>query len=270
MATVEQIRNSSVVTRTTVVVDSKFRTSGSSSNFNIELGTTISNVKLVDVRSVNFVNVVNNVNVDNHLINWVDGLGVTHNDSIDDGNYVDTTLCEAISDLLTTNTTAAEFYTCSVDRVNNSFIIKNGTGNTFDLNFGISSSGSLGNIIGFGTSSYAGITSQTGPELLNLYPSRALYIGSTAISDNATDNVLVFNGISDGIAKLDILGTFGSILSSQRIIAIKQNDPTLTAIDIRLYDDDGDIIILPTDSTNGYFQITVDIYSGIFDLTYYD
>jgi hypothetical protein len=270
MATVDQIRNSAVVTRTTIVIDSKFRTSGSSSDFNMDLGVTITDIKLIDIRAINFVNVVNNVNEDNHFINWVDGLGVTHNDELTNGNYVDTTLCEAISTLLTENTTAAEFYTCSVDRVNNTFILENGTGNVFDLNFGISGDTSIGNIIGFGTTNYSGITSQTGPELLNLYPSRSLYIGSTAISNNATDNILLFNGVDDAIIKLDIKGIFGSIQTSERVIEIKQNDPTLTNIDIRLYDDNGDIIILPSDSTNGYFSITVDIYSGIFDLTYYD
>lgn len=270
MATIEQIKNSAVVTRTTTVIDSLFRTEGSSSDFNIQLGTTITDIKLIEIKSINFVNVINNINTSNNLINWVDSLGVTHNNSIQTGNYVDTTLCNAISSLLTENTTEAEFYTCSVDRVNNTFIIENKTGNTFDLNFGISGSNSIGDVIGFGTTNYVGVTKQVGPELLNLYPTKSLFIGSTALSNNAIDNTLLFNNVTNVIAKFDIKGVYGSILTSQREIAIKQNDPILTEIDIRLYDDKGNIIILPTDTTNGYFQITLDIYSGIFDLTYYD
>lgn len=270
MASIEVIRNSDSITRTTVIIDSAYRTSGTSSRFTYDLGVTLESVKLIDIKGINFVNVIKNVNENNNGINWVDGLGVTHNNEIPIGNYSDVTLCRAISTLMTENTSASEYYICSIDRDLSTFVISNGTGNAFDLNFGISSSVSIGTIIGLGTTNYLGITTITGSEILNLTSTKAIYVGSTVIAQNATDNVNSSNGVSNVLERYNVGGIFGSIIVSQAILPIKQNNPTITEIDISLFDDLGRELLIPNDTTNGYFNITLDIYSGIFDLTFYD
>ncbi len=270
MATIDQIRNSSVVTKRTIEVDSIFKTSGINSNFTFDIGITIDNVQLVDVKGIHFINVINNVDVNNNKLNWVDGLGVTHFNEISVGNYDDVTLCNAISSLLDTNTTAVEFYTCNVDRVNTTFVIANTVNNSFDLLFGITSDKSLGRIIGFGITNYYGITSQTGPEILNLNATKGLYIGSTTLRENSTDIYQVSNGATNILNRYNIPGFFGDTVSDRTLISIKQPNISLRELDFRLLDDAGVELIMPTDSNNDYFSITLDIYSGIFDLTYYD
>ena len=271
MATVDQIKNSAVVTRTRLEIGSFFKTSGTNSNFMFDVGTTINNVQLIEIRGINFVNVVNNVDINNNGFNWIDSLGVTHFNQIPIGNYDDTSLCDAITNVLNTNTTAIDFYTCEIDRVNTTFVIINGVaGTTFDLLFGVSADESIGKDIGFGVSNYRGITSQRGPQLLNLTATKGLYIGSTTISEGSSDVFQVSNGASNIISRYNLAGFFGDTIRDLSIISIKEDDISIKEIDFRLLDDSGTEIIMPSDPTHDYFSITLDIYSGIFDLTYYD
>ena len=269
MATIDQIRNSSVVTKRTIEIDSVFKTSGTNARFIFDIGVTINNVQLVDIRGIHFINVVNNVDINNNKLNWVDGLGVTHFSTIPSGNYDDATLCDALSILFDDETTAIEFYTCNVDKVNTTFVIANGVGNTFDLLFGISGE-SIGPTIGFGVTNYYGIASQTGLEILNLTATKGLYIGSTSLRENATDIYQVSNGASHILNRYDVAGFFGDTIRDTGLISIKQSNNSLRELDFRLLDDAGVEILMPIDNNNDYFSITLDIYSGIFDLTYYD
>jgi hypothetical protein len=270
MATVDQIRNSAVVTKRTVEIDSLFKTSGTNSNFIFDMGVTIDNVQLIDIKGIHFVNVINNIDINHNKLNWVDGLGVTHFSVLPIGNYDDSTLCSAIENLLDTDTTESEFYTCQSDRINTKFIIANGVGNTFDLLFGVSQNESIGKIIGFGVTNYFGIVSQTGLEILNISPTKGLYIGSTSLRENATDVYQVSNGATNIINRYDVAGFFGDTIRDRSLISMKQSNNSLRELDFRLIDDEGVEVIMPTDNNNDYFSITLDIYSGIFDLTYYD
>ena len=171
---------------------------------------------------------------------------------------------------MTANTTTDEYYTCDIDRSANKFIIANGVTN-FDLNLNVSSDTSVGNVIGFGIStSFTGSDSYTGINLLNLNATNALFIGSTQISANAIDSFIASNGLSDIINSFDVGGIFGNIINSRSLTSLKINNATFTNIEFELFDRNGNEIILPTDDFNSYFTITLDIYSGIFDLTYYD
>ncbi len=270
MTTVDQIRNSSVVTKRTIEVDSIFKTSGTNSNFTFDIGITIDNVQLVDIRGIHFINVINNVDINNNKLNWVDGLGVTHFTVIPVGNYDDATLCDTISSSLDAATTAVEFYTCNVDRVNTSFVIANGVGSSFDLLFGVSADESFGRLIGFGVTNYYGIISQTGPEILNLNATKGIYVGSTTLRENAVDVYQVSNGATNILNRYNVPGFFGDTISDRTLISIKQPDVSLRELDFRLLDDAGVELIMPVDNNNDYFSITLDVYSGIFDLTYYD
>ena len=177
MATVEQIKNSSSIAKTTVVIDSKFRTNGTINNFTFDLGTTIENVQLVEITEVAFVNILQNVNSSKNKLNWVDNLGVTHLDVITPGNYNTTNLLTELGVVMTASTTSDDFFSAEIDFNTGQISIINSEGATFDLKFGVSSDESIGPILGFGITDYTSITSQEAPEIVNLYPTKHIFVG---------------------------------------------------------------------------------------------
>ena len=56
------------------------------------------------------------------------------------------------------------------------------------------------------------------------------------------------------------------------LLTVKNQISSLSSIDFKLFDDNGDSIVIPTTTNeqNGIFTVTLDIYSGVFDLSYYD
>ena len=272
MATVQQIKNSSVVTKTTIVIDSKFRTTGDINNFTYDIGTTITDVKLVEILSTDFVNVLSNVDTTNNKLNWADSLGVTHLDEVPVGNYTILTLMSEIGVVMNSSTTDAGQYIASADFNTGQITIENDDRVAFDLLFGTSSIESVGPILGFGATNFLQITSQEGDEILSLYPTKHIYIGSTALTDEATDTILMSNGISNIAYIVDVDGIYGDILHQDKPRDIKLDIPALKVIDIKMYDDNGVLLVIP-DTVNedkGTFTIIMDVYSGIFDFTYYD
>ena len=83
--------------------------------FTFDLGTTITDVKLIEILSTDFVNILQNVDTSKNRLNWVDSLGVTHFDEITPGNYNTTQLLTAIGETMTNSTTAADYYTATLD-----------------------------------------------------------------------------------------------------------------------------------------------------------
>jgi len=276
MASVNDIRNSSVVTKTTVVIDSKFRTSGDINNLVFDLGTTIENVQLVDIRNITFINILNNVNESNNKLNWVDNSGVTHLNEITAGNYNSQTMIDEISNVLTTNSTDGNFYTGEFSFTTNKMTITNTTGVTFDLMFGTSADESIGLILGYGITNYLGVTTKTADKIIHFLPSKSLFIGSTVIAENSTDSLVLSTGISNVVYEFYLNNIYGNIVNNgNEIRSAKSITPyTLTSLDFTIKNDDGIPVAIPTevneDATGGIFKISVDIYSGIFDLTYYD
>ena len=272
MASVAQIKTASAVMKTTVVIDSKFRTSGEINNFSYDLGTTIENVQLIEILNVDFVNILQNVDTSNNKLNWVDHLTIEHLDVITPGNYNTTTLLTTIGETMTDSTTSDDFYSATLNFNTGQITITNSEGVTFDLNFGVSPAESIGPILGFGTTNYTDITSQEGPELINLYPSKHIFVGSTAIGGPASDSFLLSNGISNVIYQANVDGIFTEIIHNEDVKSFKENAITLTKLDFQLYDDNGLRLVIPetVNEEKGTFSITLDIYSGIFALSYYD
>jgi len=271
-ASVEQVKNSPVVTKTTAVVDSKFRTTGTLNEFTYDLGITIDNVQLIEITSVDFVNILENINVDNNKLNWVDSLGVTHFDTITPGNYNTTNLVSAIGTIMTSSTTNDDYYTVSVNFNTNLITFTNSKSNTFDLLFGTSQDESIGEIIGFGTTSCFGITQQEGSEALALYPTKHIFIGSTIIQNGSPDSILTSNGVSNSVYIVNVDGIYSEIIHQDLVRSFKKQDESIRVIDFCLQDDNAESIIVPEtlNEEKGTFVVTIDIYSGIFDLTYYD
>lgn len=271
MATVSQIKNSTVVTKTTLVIDSKYRTSGDISKFTYDIGTTITDVKLVEILSADFVNILGNVDTSNNKLNWVDSLGVTHFDEIPTGNYTILTLMSAIGEEMNGSTTDDGVYIASADFNTGQITIENDDLVEFDLLFGTSSDESVGPILGFGITDYYGILSQESDDGLSLYPTKHIYVGSTALTNEATDTIRMSNGVSNIAYIVDVDGIYGDILHQDKPRDIKLTIDGIKIIDFSLSDDNGVELVIP-DSVNedkGTFTIIMDVYSGIFDYTYY-
>jgi len=276
MATVEQIKNSSVVTKTTLIIDSKFRTSGEINNFTYDLGTTLENVQLIEIRNIAFTNILENINENNNKLNWVDNLGVTHFDVIEPGNYNTTRLSTAIGEAMTNSTTSSDYYPVNIDFNSAKYTISNSAGITFDLKFGISADESIGPAIGFGITNYLGITTLEGAKQFSLVPAKSLFIGSTVIASNSADVIELSNGVSNICYEFYLTDTFGNIVNNgNEIRSIKSSSPyTLSTLDFTISDDNGDEILIPAtaneDAEGGIFKIVLDVYTGIFNLSYYD
>ena len=273
MASVEQIKNSSVVTKTTVSIDTFFRTSGDVNNFTFDLGTTLTDVKLIEILNVDFVNILNNINTNNNKLNWIDNLGVTHFSELTAGNYNLDSLFDEISDVLSSASTSGTFYTVGFNFNTNLTTISNTTGVTFDLNFGVSADESIGPILGFGITNYLGITTVTSDKTIDLLPTKQIFIGSTKIVEGAQDTTILSNGISNICYGFNVDNVFGNVIIREAPRSIKNNIPAITSLDFTLKDDAGNLLNIPdnaNEADTGIFGITLDIYAGIFDLTYYD
>ena len=271
-ASVAQIKNSSVVTKTTIVIDSKFRTTGEINNFTFDIGTTIEDVKLVEVISADFVNILSNVDTTNNKLNWVDSLGVTHFDEVAVGNYTILTLMSAIGETMNGSTTDDGIYIATADFNTGQITIENDDLVAFDLLFGTSANESIGPILGFGATNFFGIISEQSDEILSLYPTKHIYIGSTALTDGATDLIRMSNGISSIAYIVNVDGIYGDILHQDETRSIKLDIAGIKVIDLKLYDDNGIDLVIPAavNEDKGTFTIILDIYAGIFDFTYYD
>jgi len=273
MASIEQIKNSSVVTKTTIDIDTFFRTSGDVNNFTFDLGTTIEEVQLIEILAINFVNILNNIDSSNNKINWVDNSGVTHFDELEPGNYSLDTLFTEISNVMSESSSINAFYTVAFNFNTNKTTINNTNGVTFDLNFGVSADETIGDILGFGTTNYVGITEITSDQTLEVIPTKKIYIGSTTIAEGATDTILLSNGVSNVCYGFNVDNVFGNVIIREVPRSIKNNITALTSLDFTLRDDNGDLLKIPSDvneTTTGIFSITLDIYAGVFDLSYYN
>ena len=274
-ATVSQIKNSPSVTKRTLIIDSINRTSGKIANFNYDFGTTYNNIQLIEIVNVSFINIINNINNTNNKINWIDPLGVTHLNELPIGNYNLETLAEDFGNVLSNNTTDDTFFTVDFNFTTNKITISNTTNKPFCIKFGVSPDENIGKVLGFGITDCIGVTTITGDKNVNLLTTKSIFIGSTILKDNSLDEVVLSNGISNTIYELYLDNIFGNVINNgDRVISLKSASPySLSSIDFTLYNDSGLLLPLTNDvneEIQGIFKIKLDIYSGIFDLSYYD
>ena len=275
-ASTEDIRNSPVVTKNTFTLDTKFRTSGSINMPIFDLGVTIENVQLIDIRNVTFTNIINNINQNNNKVNWIDSQGVTQFNELTPGNYNLTSLQEGFGNVFSENDSGGVFYTVTFDTLNSTLTVSNTIGATFSLLFGVSSDENVGRPLGFGVTNLFGITSATGSKSINLTTSKSVFVGSTLIIENSSDRIIVSSGVSNIAYEVYNDNIYGTIINNgDRLLGYKSVTPyTLSSIDFSFIDDNGNLLVIPDtvneDAIGGIFKVTIDVYSGIFDLTYYD
>ena len=259
---VEQIKNSANIKRTTITIDTAFKTSGTNTNFSYTLNNSISDVRLIEITNMEVNNDAYNINDRQNTFNWTDSLGTTHDTTLVNDNHSMYTLARTIQDDMNTQKTEGGF---------NHIVKYNGTGTVtftsylgitpFDLNFSINPNTNLASVFGFAVTDFTGTTTYSGSEPLDLVYTKNIFIGSTNLMLNAFDKSEISNGSTHVLTKMELEADYGDILYYDKIVPIRSSISSLTAIDIRLTDDANDEVELE----NGKFKITLDIYSRIFN-----
>lgn len=262
---IEQIKNSSNIKRTTVTIDADFKTSGTDSNFVYDLSTTISNVRLVEITNMEFNLDSYNVNDYQNNMTWVDTLGVTQTTTILKNNYSVNFLVRSLQDSMNELTTdPSNKHTVRFDAIDRiQFATLRGV-SSFDLNFGTSTDTNMANMLGFTSANLTGTTQYTSDMPIDLVYSKNMFIGSTNLSSGAFDTSEISNGSTNVIAKVGLDLDYGSVVFNKEVTSFRNKIKSLSSIDIRLTDDEGRDFSFE----KGRFKITFDIYSRILDNGY--
>ena len=260
---IKQIKNSANIKKTTVTIDSEFRTTGVRNNFTYNLVNPITDVRLVEITNINLNYDAYNINSLQNTFNWTDASGITHNATIPQTNYTLSLLRDTIEDdFNATRTNQGVLYNILIN-TNDKLTFNAGGVTTFNLNFGITEN-SIAQLLGFTSVNKTGLTSYTSDFPVNLQYTSYIYIGSTNLGLNAFDTEEQSNGTTHIIAKMGINADFGDIIYVDDKIPIRNKIPLLSTIDITLKDDDARNAAIE----NGRFKITFDIYSRIFNNSY--
>ena len=260
---IQQIKNSSNIKKTTVVIDSEYASNGSNVNFLYMLPNPLEDVRLVEITNVEFTNDSYNINDYNNQITFVDTVGVTQQVTLDNGNYyIDDLLEEVQVKMNEFSNDNSNIFTVGLnddDRV----VISTYSGvSTFELNWTNEPSLNIADTIGFSEHLLQGESSYTGDRSVDLIYSQKMYIGSTELSDGGDrfDFFDVSIGTTNIIKQVDIDVPYGSIVSDKTVSNFRVSKEALTTIDIYISDDMGrDFLLL-----NNNFKITMDIYSRLY------
>jgi len=262
---VKQIKNSSNIKKTTITIDSEFKSSGTSTNFVYTLNNTISNVRLVEVTNMEVNNDAFNINDFQNTFNWTDSLGVTHDTTLTNDNSSVYTMLRTIQNDMNSQKTQGGF---------NHIVKFNGTDEVtftsffgitdFALNFTVNPTTNLASVLGFAQTDLSGSTSYSSSLPIDFVYTKNIFIGSTNLMLNAFDTSEISNGSTHVLTKMELDSDYGEVLYFNKVIPIRSSISSLTSIDIRLTDDNNNEVALE----NGKFKITLDIYSRVFDNGY--
>ena len=258
---VEQIKNAANIKKTTVTIDSEFRTSGTDNNFVYNLVTPITNVRLVEITNIELNNDSYNNNDYANTMNWTDSTGVTQIITLQNSNRSTNFFIRAIQNGMNTQKTQGNInYTVRYDEVDTITISSFEGVTAFDLNFSVNTTSSIASLIGFGVTDYTGTTSYSSVLPIDMFYTKNVFIGSTNLAQNAFDSSEISNGASNVIDKLEINADYGDIIFADKKTDIRNQISSLSSIDIKLTDDNGQLYL----TENGKFKITFDIYSRVF------
>lgn len=262
---VEQIKNSANIKKTTITVDAENRTSGTDTNFTYNLSNSISDVRLIEITNIEFINDAYNNNDYQNSMNWTDSLGVTHDLVLQNSNRSAGFLIRQLQNQMeadkdNTGLTLVN-YTVRFDEVDTITFGTFQAVTRFDLNFSLNPSTNIANMLGFGTTDFTGSTKYSSQFPIDLNYSKNLFIGSTNLMLNAFDTSEISNGSTHVLTKVEVNGDYGEIIYNKDRVPIRSKIDTLSTIDIKLTDDLGREYLLE----QGKFTITFDIYSRIFN-----
>lgn len=150
-----------------LLVNSKYRNSGTPSNFSYQLLVAISNPKKVALENIQIYNTAYTINNYNNKLYWTDGASVAHTSTLTNGNYTATSLADHIQDLLNADDTGADTYLVKFSDITGKITISN-SGTNFSLTLGTNTTNSCAYTIGFDDTNKTGASSYTGDFVVNL------------------------------------------------------------------------------------------------------
>lgn len=254
------IKNAPNIKKNTLVINSQDRSSGTNSNFVYNLNTTMSNIRLIEIKNIELDYNINNINSNQDRFNWSDSTGITHDLTITHNDYNIHELSTLITNQMNTDETdSSMIYEVALNN-HNKIAFNSTLGITsFDLNFGITEK-SIGNLLGFDEVNLTGTTSYTS-DVVNMIYTKNLFIGSTKLAENSFDGSELSNGISNLLIKVPVNSKYGDVLFYSPNKNIRNKISSLTSIDIVVRDDLNRIVELDTSD----IVITLDIYNRIFN-----
>ena len=259
---VEQIKNAANIKKTTVTLDSEFKTSGTNNNFIYNLVTPITDVRLVEITDIEFSNDAYNINDYQNTINWTDSTGITQVTTLQNSHRSIDFLIRQLQNGMNVDKTQGNInYTIRYDQVDTVTISSFEGITSFDLNFSINTTSSMASILGFGTTDFTGTTTYSSEFPMDLFYTKNIFIGSTNLAEGAFDSSEISNGASNVLSKVEINANYGDIIFNDKKVDIRNKISSLSSIDIKLTDDTGQLFLLE----RGKFKITFDIYSRIFN-----
>jgi hypothetical protein len=262
---VEQIKNSANIKKTTVTVCVEDKTTGTDTNFTYNLSNSISDVRLIEITNIEVINDAYNNNDYNNSMNWTDSLGVTHDLVLQNSNRSAGFLIRQLQTQMEADKDNSGLtlvnYTVRFDEVDTiTFGTYQGV-TRFDLNFSLNTDTNIANSLGFGTTDFTGSTQYSSQFPIDLNYSKNLFIGSTNLMLDAFDTSEISNGSTHVLTKVEINQDYGDLIFNKDRVPIRSKIDILSTIDIRLTDDEGRDYLLE----RGKFTITFDIYSRIFN-----
>ena len=266
------------IDRKTVSIDSKYRTSGSTTQFQYDLGVTLNNILYIEIKDAIFTNILRNVNSNNNKINWIDSNGVTRFSIIPEGNYSVENLVGTIAGIFNGIEPNRYFgsYNPSTTKITVTTDFQN-QNDRFSMLAGVSPNESVYQMLGFGVTNILDVEQYTTTQRVNLNPTKKIYICSTELMQNTEDTYITqITNLDKAIFDVDTNydeGIYGNILKNEtKLRTIEYQTPLsgITTIGLCLRDDQGRILSSnEINETVGIFNITIDIYSGFTNLEFY-
>ena len=240
------------ISRKSIVINSDDRTTGTNTNFTYNLSTTLTNVRMIELREIEYVDANFNINTDNNILYWTDGGGITHASSITADNYNAHDLAIEIGNTLKTDSTVTERYEVYMDSNKMKFVNNH---NTFSLDFSTTTN-SIATAIGLGATDYTGANSYDSILPPSLIKTNNIFISSTNLTTGAVDAYEASNGLTDVLFKFQTTG-YGGVEYVAPKLTVRNQIASLATIDILLSDDSGTEIV---QDDNGKIILGLDIY----------
>lgn len=190
----------------TLLINSKDRLSGSSSNFYYKLDGFLHNVEYVSVEDIQLYNTQYTINSNNNKLYWTDNTSATKTSTIPSQSYTLNELCIQISNNLNTDATSGS-YLCSYNTSTLKVSVSSTTGN-IGLTFGTNTTNSIAYTIGYEDVNGTPAAALTAPNMPNL--NTKFYEIQCDLINDTTNNHL---GNRNTLAILKNNKNFGELLN---------------------------------------------------------
>lgn len=230
----------------------------SPTDFTIDLGTTILDIVMYELQSIELPFTYYNINNTNNQFRYTDTGPTARTLTIKEGHYdINNLMEQIIADMTTTSNEVYRFelsYQNPDFNLNNKVTIKNDLGATFALNFS-GTTNSIAKIIGYDDIDYGSSSTFSALSDPNFNIIQNIYLESSALSLNPYDIYESSNiSITNIIWKFnDLNNSFGDIIIERPEVeerTFRTNISALKTIDFKFKNDLGDIIDINGFDTN--------------------